>query len=341
MNRNSEGDGMAIRKRLTILGSGAAGLTAAIYAARANLEPLVIQGLQAGGQLTITTDVENFPGFPDGIQGPELMEEMHKQAERFGTQFIYDNAEFVDLSKRPFLVRTSGEEVLSDTLLVCTGASAKLLGLESETKLMGHGVSACATCDGFFFKDKKVFVVGGGDTALEEAMFLTRFAKTVTVVHRRDSFRASAIMSARAKTNPKISFILDSVVVDIKDVEKGEVTSVVIENIKSKKVAEYEADGLFVAIGHKPNTELLRGQLELTESGYIVTNGVKTSVHGVFAAGDVQDELYRQAVTAAGTGCAAALEAQWLLESEESSHATEKKTENLQKEKQVAAKPSS
>src|SRR5271154_441397 len=256
MNRNSEGDGMAIRKRLTILGSGSAGLTAAIYAARANLEPLVIQGLQAGGQLTITTDVENFPGFPDGIQGPELMEEMHKQAERFGTQFIYDNAEFVDLSKRPFLVRTSGEEVLTDTLLICTGASAKLLGLESESKLMGHGVSACATCDGFFFKDKKVFVVGGGDTALEEAGFLTRFAKTVTLVHRREQFRASAIMTARAKTNPKISFILDSVVLDVKDVEKGEVTSVVIENIKSKKVAEHEADGLFVAIGHKPNTDL-------------------------------------------------------------------------------------
>jgi thioredoxin reductase (NADPH) len=331
---------MAIRKKLTILGSGSAGLTAAIYAARANLEPLVVQGLQAGGQLTITTDVENFPGFPEGIQGPELMEEMHKQAERFGTQFIYDNAELVDLSKRPFLVRTSGEEISTDTLLVCTGASAKLLGLESEGKLMGHGVSACATCDGFFFKGKTVFVVGGGDTALEEAMFLTRFAESVTVVHRRDQFRASAIMADRAKRNPKIKFILDSVILDIKDVEKGEVTEVVIQNVKTKAVSEHPADGIFVAIGHKPNTELFQGQLELTESGYIVTDGVKTSVHGVFAAGDVQDELYRQAVTAAGTGCAAALEAQWLLESEEGPAVDGKKTSEEVKQKQVAAKNS-
>jgi thioredoxin reductase (NADPH) len=301
----------------------------------------VIQGLQAGGQLTITTDVENFPGFPDGIQGPELMEQMHKQAERFGTQFIYDNAESVDLSKRPFVVKTSGEEIATDTLLICTGASARLLGLESESKLMGHGVSACATCDGFFFKGKEVFVVGGGDTALEEAMFLTRFATSVTVVHRRDSFRASAIMADRAKQNPKVKFILDSVVLDVKDVEKGEVTSVIIKNLKTNEVSERKADGVFVAIGHKPNTELFQGHVKLTESGYIVTNGVKTSVHGVFAAGDVQDELYRQAVTAAGTGCAAALEAQWLLESEEGSAPPDgKKTSEEVKEKQVAAKPS-
>ena len=331
---------MAIRKKLTILGSGSAGLTAAIYAARANLEPLVIQGLQAGGQLTITTDVENFPGFPDGIQGPELMEEMHKQAERFGTQFIYDNAESVDLSKRPFVIRTSGEEISTDTLLICTGASAKLRGLESESKLMGHGVSACATCDGFFFKGKKVFVVGGGDTALEEAMFLTRFATSVTVVHRRDSFRASAIMADRAKQNPKISFILDSVVLDVKDVSKGEVTAIVIQSLKTKETTEHQADGVFVAIGHKPNTELFQGQVELTEAGYIATNGVKTSVHGVFAAGDVQDQVYKQAVTAAGTGCAAALEAQWLLESEEGPATDGKKTPEVVKEKQVAANPS-
>lgn len=330
---------MAIRKKLTILGSGSAGLTAAIYAARANLDPLVVQGLQAGGQLTITTDVENFPGFPEGIQGPELMEEMHKQAERFGTHFIYDNAEFVDLSRRPFVVRTSGEEILTDTLLICTGASAKLLGLESESKLMGHGVSACATCDGFFFKDKVVFVVGGGDTALEEAMFLTRFASSVTLVHRRDQFRASAIMVARAKKNEKIKYILDSVVEDINDVAKGEVTGIKLRNIKTNQVSEHYADGVFVAIGHKPNTELFQGQLELSEAGYIVTNGVKTSVHGVFAAGDVQDELYRQAITAAGTGCAAALEAQWLLESEEASQSESGKPESVKKE--VAMRPSS
>ncbi len=307
---------MVIKKKVTILGSGSAGLTAAIYAARANLEPLVIQGLQAGGQLTITSDVENFPGFPNGILGPELMEEMHKQAERFGTQFIYDNAESVDLSSRPFKLKTSSDEIHTDCLIIGTGASAKLLGLPSESKLMGHGVSACATCDGFFFRDKEVFVVGGGDTALEEATFLTRFASSVTVIHRRDSFRASAIMANRAKSNEKVKFILDSVVEDILDVEEGQVTGIRIRNIKTNVVTEHPADGVFIAIGHKPNTELFVGQLELTENGYIKTDGVKTSVKGVFAAGDVQDELYRQAITAAGTGCMAALEAQWLLENE-------------------------
>ncbi len=276
---------MAIRKKLTILGSGSAGLTAAIYAARANLEPLVIQGLQAGGQLTITTDVENFPGFIDGIQGPQLMEQMQKQAERFGTQLIYDNAESVDLSKRPFTVRTGHEEIITDTLIICTGASAKLLGIESESKLMGHGVSACATCDGFFFKDKEVFVVGGGDTALEEAVFLTRFAKQVTVVHRLDTFRASAIMVNRAKQNNKIKFILDHVVEDIEDVSKGEVTGVKLRHAKTGKISQYKIDGIFIAIGHQPNTELFRdGQLKLTPTGYIVTDGVKTSIPGVFAA---------------------------------------------------------
>lgn len=317
---------MPIRKKVTILGSGSAGLTAAIYAARANLEPLVIQGLQAGGQLTITTEVENFPGFPEGILGPTLMEEMHKQAERFGTQFIYDNAESVDLSKRPFVIRTSAEEIQTDTLLICTGANAKLLGLESETKLMGHGVSACATCDGFFFRDKRVFVVGGGDTAMEEAMFLTRFASKVTVIHRRDSFRASHIMASRAQTTPKVDFMLNSVVEEIYDVSKNEVTGIRVRNLKTNEVTEHAADGVFIAIGHKPNTELFEGQLELSDNGYIVTDGVKTKIPGVFAAGDVQDEVYKQAVTAAGTGCAAALEAQWFLEKMEAAEDAEKKT---------------
>lgn len=318
---------MAIKKRLTILGSGSAGLTAAIYAARADLEPLVVQGLQAGGQLTITTDVENFPGFPNGILGPTLMEEMHKQAERFGTQFIYDNAESVDLSKRPFVVRTSSEEILSDVLIICTGASARLLGLESEAKLMGHGVSACATCDGFFFRDKVVFVVGGGDTALEEAMFLTRFASSVTVIHRRETFRASKIMVDRAKENPKVGYILNSVLDEVLDVNQGMVTAIRVRNILTGKVEELPADGVFIAIGHKPNTELFQGQLTLDENGYIVTQGVKTEIPGVFAAGDVQDHLYRQAITAAGTGCMAALEAQWFLEMEEAGHKTQAKAE--------------
>lgn len=315
---------MSIKKKMTILGSGAAGLTAAIYASRADIEPLVIQGLQAGGQLTITTDVENFPGFPDGILGPTLMEEMHKQAERFGTEFIYDNAQSVDLSKRPFVIKTSAEEIHSDVLIICTGASAKWLGLESEQKLMGHGVSACATCDAFFFKDKKVFVIGGGDTAMEEANFLTRFASSVTLVHRRDSFRASKIMADRAKANSKIRFMVNTVVDEIFDVSKGEVTGLRLRDMITGKTTEESADGIFIAIGHQPNTQLFEGQLELDEHGYIVTNGVKTSVDGVFAAGDVQDSIYKQAVTAAGTGCMAALEAQWLLERMEAVEPEEK-----------------
>ncbi len=310
---------MPKKKKVTILGSGAAGLTAAIYAARANLEPLVIEGLQAGGQLTITTDVENFPGFPDGIMGPELMTAIHKQAERFGTDFIYDNAESVDLSSRPYVIKTSEQEIHTDVLIVCTGASAKLLGLDSESKLMGHGVSACATCDGFFFKDKKVYVVGGGDTAMEEAMFLTRFASSVTLIHRRDQFRASAIMSERAQRNDKVNFILNSVIEEIGDVEANEVKWIKIKNVQTGEVEKLDADGVFIAIGHQPNTDLFKDQLELDENGYIVTEGesVKTKFKGVFAAGDVMDSVYRQAVTAAGTGCRAALEAQWLIENEE------------------------
>ncbi|MBY0356894.1 MAG: thioredoxin-disulfide reductase [Candidatus Obscuribacterales bacterium] len=314
---------MAIRKRVTILGSGAAGLTAAIYASRAELEPLVIQGLQAGGQLTITTDVENFPGFPNGILGPTLMEEMHKQAERFGTQFIYDNADSVDLSKRPFVIKTSGEEIHTDTLIVTTGASAKWLGIDSEQKLMGHGVSACATCDGFFFKDKIVYVIGGGDTAMEEAVFLTRFASSVTLVHRRDSFRASKIMVDRVRNNPKIKLMVDTVVDEILDVSKNEVTGIKLRNLKTNEAQELPADGVFIAIGHHPSSDLFVGQLKLNPNGYIETDGVKTSVPGVFAAGDVQDEVYKQAITAAGTGCAAALEAQWYLERMEAEHSSD------------------
>ena len=318
-----------IRKKITILGSGASGLTAAVYAGRANLEPLVIQGLQAGGQLTITTDVENFPGFPEGIQGPDLMEAMHKQAERFGTQFIYDNAQMVDLKKRPFVVKTSSEEIITDSLLICTGASAKLLGIESESKLMGHGVSACATCDGFFFKDLKVYVVGGGDTALEEAVFLTRFAKSVTLIHRRETFRASAIMVERAKNNPKINFILNSVVEEIYDVESGSVNGLLVKNIKTNEKTKLEADGVFIAIGHHPNTDLFANQLDLDESGYIITDGVKTNIPGVFAAGDVMDTVYKQAVTAAGSGCRAALEAQWYLENLEANSDHDKNKEKM------------
>ncbi len=308
---------MPKKKKLTILGSGAAGLTAAIYAARANLEPLVIEGMQAGGQLTITTDVENFPGFEDGILGPDLITRMHKQAERFGTEFIYDNAESVDLSKRPFVIKTSEQEIHTDVLIICTGATAKLLGLENESKLMGHGVSACATCDGFFFRDKKVFVVGGGDTAIEEAIFLTRFATSVTLIHRRDSFRASRIMVDRARRNEKIDYILDSVVEEIGDPEQNQLKWIRVKNIKTNEVKQIDADGLFIAIGHQPNTELFQGQLDLDPSGYLLTDGVRTKITGVYAAGDVMDSVYRQAVTAAGTGCRAALEAQWLLENEE------------------------
>jgi thioredoxin reductase (NADPH) len=311
---------MPREKKVTILGSGAAGLTAAIYAARANLEPLVIEGLQTGGQLTITTDVENFPGFPDGILGPDLMTRMHKQAERFGTEFIYDNAEFVDLSVRPFIIKTSEQEVRTQTLIIATGASAKLLGLESESKLMGHGVSACATCDGFFFRDKKVYVVGGGDTAIEEAIFLTRFASSVTLIHRREQFRASAIMVDRFKRNEKIDTLLNCVVEEIGDVAAGEVKWIRVKNIKTGEVSQLDADGVFIAIGHQPNTDLFKNALDLSENGYIIPapgSQVHTKITGVFAAGDVSDQVYRQAVTAAGTGCRAALEAQWLLEKEE------------------------
>jgi thioredoxin reductase (NADPH) len=304
-------------RNVVIMGSGCAGLTAAIYAARANLKPLVIRGLEAGGQLTLTTLVENFPGFPQGVQGPELIERMQNQAAEFGAEFMEGQVSGADLSRRPFVIDLGSETVEARTLIIASGASAKMLGLESERKLLGHGVSTCATCDAYFYRGKEVVVVGGGDTAAEEAMFLTRHATQVSIIHRRDQLRASKIMQDRLFRNEKINFIWDSLVVDVLDVTRGEVTGIKLKNTKTGGETIKSCDGVFVGIGHSPNTSLFRGQLEMNEVGYLITHdGSKTNVPGVFAAGDVQDHIYRQAITAAGSGCMAAIDAEKFLEAE-------------------------
>ncbi|HSB17230.1 MAG TPA: thioredoxin-disulfide reductase [Bryobacteraceae bacterium] len=304
-------------QNVIIVGSGCAGNTAAVYAARANLKPLVVSGYEPGGQLSLTTLVENFPGFPEGINGPELVENIKKQAESFGAEYMNGTVIEADLSKRPCRLNVDGDWQETRALIIASGASARWLGLPNEQKLIGHGVSSCATCDGFFYRGKKIMVIGGGDSAMEEANFLTRFGSEVTVVHRRDEFRASKIMLERAHANPKIKWLTNTVVDDVFDVEKGVVTGVRLRSTKDGHLWEQEVDGFFVAIGHVPNTKVFAGQIELDPDGYIVSKGgARTSVTGVFHAGDVQDRVYRQAITAAGAGCMAALEAERLLEAE-------------------------
>ena len=306
-----------MHKKVIIIGSGPAGLTAAVYAARANLEPLVFEGSQPGGQLTITTDVENFPGFPDGIMGPELMDHMRKQAVRFGATCEYKTVTKTDFSNNPFKIWVNDDEYTTDTIIISTGASARLLGLDSEKELMGYGVSACATCDGFFFKEKEVLVIGGGDSAAEEAIFLTKFASKVTIVHRRDEFRASKIMADRVLKNEKIDIMWNSAVEDIHGAKDTGVTGVKIKDTISGDLRDVSCDGIFMAIGHVPNTNIFKGQINLDEKGYITTqpDTTNTNVSGVFACGDVQDQVYRQAITAAGTGCMSAIDAErWLEE---------------------------
>lgn len=306
--------------KVVIVGSGCAGYTAGIYAARADLEPVLFAGVSMGGQLMITSDVENFPGFAEPVMGPELMERMQNQCKRLGVEIIQENIAKVDLKKRPFRVETTeGKVALAETIIITTGAKARWLGIESEKKLMGHGVSACATCDGFFFKGKEICVVGGGDTALEEALFLTKFGSKVTIIHRRNELRASMVMQDRARANPKMAFVWDSVVTEVLGADT--VTGVKVQNVKTKQFSTMPCQGLFIAIGHDPASGLFKGQLDLDENGYIKTDGrTRTSVEGVFAAGDVMDSRYRQAVTAAGAGCAAALEAERYLAAHETHH---------------------
>ena len=304
-------------RNVIIIGSGCAGNTAAIYTARANLQPLVVAGHEAGGQLSLTTLVENFPGFPEGINGPDLIENMKKQARNFGAEYVDGAVLDADFSGRPFRLNIEGDWVETRTVIVASGASARWLGLESEQALIGHGVSSCATCDGFFYRDKKIMVVGGGDSAMEEANFLTRFGREVTLVHRRDEFRASKIMLDRARHNPKIKFLLNTVVEEIHDVAGKVVTAVRLRDLKTGKIWDQEVDGFFLAIGHIPNTKVFKGQIETDAEGYIVSKGgARTSVPGVFHAGDVEDRTYRQAITAAGAGCRAAMEAERFLEAE-------------------------
>jgi thioredoxin reductase (NADPH) len=305
---------MSTDRQVIIIGSGPAGLTAALYAARANLTPLVIEGFEAGGQLMLTTMVENWPGFRDGIMGPDLMAELRAQAQRFGAEIIQGDVTSVDLSKRPFTLRVSDKTFTAQALIIATGASAKWLELGVDKKLSGRGVSTCATCDGFFFKGRPVAVVGGGDTALEEAIYLSKLATHVTVIHRRDTLRASKVMQDKAMGTPNISFVWNTEVVDIKDPAKGEVTALVLKNNQTGETSEMAVDGVFIAIGHTPNTALFKGQVALEDNGYIRTErGSRTSIPGVFAAGDVQDHIYRQAVTAAGSGCMAAIDAERFL----------------------------
>ena len=302
---------------VVIIGSGCAGNTAAVYTARAGLNPLVIKGLEAGGQLSITSEVENFPGFPHGILGPELVENMKIQAERFGAVYLDGEVTEADLSKRPFRLKVNSEWIETRTLIVASGAKARWLDLPSEQKLIGRGVSSCATCDGFFYRDKEIMVVGGGDSAMEEANFLTRFGRRVALVHRRDTFRSSKIMLDRAMANPKIEFILNTAVEEVFDVSKGEVTGVRLRNLVTGETTLRDVDGFFVAIGHIPNTRIFQGQLDLDPDGYLISHGgARTNIHGVFHAGDVQDRIYRQAITAAGAGCMAAIETERLLEEE-------------------------